>query len=255
MAGIPVGLQMYTVRDKTAEDYVGTYRQVAEMGYQGVEIAGTGGLSADQMKALLDDCGFQRCGSHVGLQEIEQDPQAVIDYNLAIGNPWVVVPYLSEDLRGDAAAWRAMGARLSAIGEKFAAAGLTLCYHNHAFEFDVEENGQYGLDILYSAARPEALQAEIDTYWVQYGKQDPVTYIKRYAGRAPLLHIKDMTPGDHPTFTEVGTGILDFNAIVAAGEECGAKAFIIEQDRCAGDSLESAQTSFGNFMKLLASRG
>ncbi|MCC7492529.1 MAG: sugar phosphate isomerase/epimerase [Fimbriimonadaceae bacterium] len=253
MGSIPVALQMYTVRDKTAADFAGTYRQVAEIGYQGVEIAGTGGLSAAALNALLDDCGFARCGSHVGLAELEADLPQVIDYNLAIGNPYVVVPYLGEELRRDAAAWRAMGAKFAEYGATLQAAGLQLCYHNHAFEFDVQEDGVYGLDLLYQSAPADLLMAEIDTYWVRFGGQCPVDYVTRYRGRAPLIHLKDMTASEPRTFTEVGTGVLDFAGIIKACAGGNVAAWIVEQDRCAGDSLVSAKTSHDNLRGILAS--
>ena len=249
---LPVALQMYTVRDRTAEDFEGTYRAVAAIGYDGVEIAGTGGLSAAAFKKLLDDCGFARCGSHVGLAELENDIQAVIDYNLEVGNPWVVVPWMPEELRRDAAGWRSVGAKMAEYGAVLKAAGLTLGYHNHAFEFDVVENGRYGFDILYDSAPADLLQAEIDTYWVQFGKQDPAAYVATYKDRAPLIHLKDMTAGDNPTFTEIGTGILDFKAIFKAAAGGITAAWIVEQDRCNGPSLDSAKISHDNVRKLLA---
>ncbi len=252
MAGIPVALQMYTVRDRTAEDFEGTYRAVAEIGYDGVEIAGDGGLSAAQMKRLLDDCGFARCGAHIGLDALEGDLQRHLDYHLEIGNRFLVVPWLAENLRGDAAGWRAMGARLATLGEAVKAAGLVLCYHNHAFEFDVREGDLFGFDILYQSAPADLLQCEIDTYWVKAGGQDPAAYVRRYSGRAPLIHLKDMTPGDQPTFTEVGTGTLDFPAIFKAAEGGNVAAWIVEQDRCQRPSLESAKISHDNLRRLLA---
>lgn len=251
MAELPLALQMYTVRDHSAEDFAGTVRATAEMGYQGVELAGTGGLGAAEMNRLLDDCGLTRCGSHVGLQALETDLQREIDYNLAIGNPWVVVPWLPEDLRGDAAGWRAMGERLAGLGEQLQAVGLQLCYHNHAFEFDVRDGDDYGFDLLYASAPAELLQCEIDTYWVKYAGQDPAAYVARYQDRAPLIHLKDMTAGPEPTFAEVGTGTMDFPAIFAAAEGGIAAAWIVEQDRCAGDSLAAARTSLGNLKRML----
>lgn len=253
MANLPIALQMYTVRDRTAEDYEGTYRAVAEIGYQGVEIAGTGGLSAAAMKKLLDDCGFARCGSHVGLGDLEKDLQAQIDYNLEIGNTYVVVPYMPEELRRDAAGWRAVADRLAAIGVQLKAAGLTLCYHNHAFEFEIKEGDTYAFDLLYQCAPADALQCEIDTYWVAAGGEDPADYVARYKNRAPLIHLKDRTAGANPTFTEIGTGTLDFPAIFKAAEGGIAKAWIVEQDRCERPSLESATISFNNLRKLLGS--
>ncbi len=255
MSKLPVALQMYTVRDRTAEDFAGTYRAVAAMGYDGVEIAGDGGLSAAEMKQLLDDCGFARCGIHTMLSALEEDVQKHIDYNLEIGNKYLVVPWMPEELRRDAAGWRAVGARMAAIGAKLKAAGLVLGYHNHAFEFEVKEGDQFGFDILYASAPADLLQCEIDTYWVKFGGQDPAAYVARYKDRAPLLHLKDMTPGPEPTFTEVGTGTLDFASIIKAAEGGVTAALIVEQDRCERPSLESAKISHDNLRRIIAELG
>jgi sugar phosphate isomerase/epimerase len=251
MSGIPIALQMYTVRDKSEADYAGTLRAVAAIGYEAVELASTGGLTATALRQLLSDCGLACVGGHTPLEALDGDPRPAIDYALELGVPYITIPWLGEQYRPDAAAWKAMGGRLAAIGEKVRAAGLYLCYHNHAFEFDVNENGVPGLDLLYANAPAELLGAEIDTYWVQYGGQDPAAYVAKYRDRAPLIHIKDMTKTEPRTFTEVGEGVLDFPAIFKAAAGGPVAAWIVEQDTCPGDSLESAALSFRNLKALL----
>jgi len=246
MPNIPVALQLYTVRDATEKDFVGTVRQVAEMGYAGVEIAGnTGGMSPSELRAFLADLGLAVAGSHIGIEVLESNLDQVIGDNATLGNRWIVCPWMPEDRRKDAAGWRAVAAQLTEIGARVKAAGLQLCYHNHSFEFQ-RFDGETGFDIFYGAADPDLVQAEIDTYWVQHGGEEPSATIARFAGRAPLVHLKDMTPGDSPTFTEVGNGILDFRAIFAASERAGVEWYIVEQDTCAGPSVESARTSLAN---------
>ena len=97
MSQIPIALQLYTVRDETAKDFKGTVRKVAQMGYAGVELAGDGGLSAEEMSDLLGETGLKPAGSHVGLNLFEQQLDQVIAYNLAIGNLWVGVPAPSSE--------------------------------------------------------------------------------------------------------------------------------------------------------------
>ncbi len=251
MSTIPIALQMYTLRDASSADFRGTLSKVAEIGYDAIELAGNGGLSASELKALLGDLGLQCLGSHTGFEELEADTQKVIDYNLGIGNPYVVVPWLGEQYRGDAAGWKAMGARFAQLGAKLKDAGLTLCYHNHAFEFEVEENGVPGLDLFYDNAPADLLAVELDTYWVKFAGQDPAAYVAKYRDRLPLVHIKDMTAGDAPTFTEVGTGIMDFPAIFAAAEGGAVKAWIVEQDQTQIDPVESVTISYRNLRELL----
>ncbi len=252
MAKIPVALQMYTVRDQTDIDFIGTYKKVAEIGYPGVEIAGTGGLSAAEMKALLDDCGFGRAGIHFGIEALESDLSAAIDYALGIDSKYITCPWMPEERRRDAEGWKATAKTLCQIGKKIAEAGLLFSYHNHSFEFQ-KFDGEYGLDILY-ANSCNSLNAQIDTYWVKHGGEDPAAYIRKYAGRVPLVHIKDMSDDPEPTFTEIGNGILDWPSIFAAGEAAGTQWFIVEQDTCKGPSLESAKISFENLKTLNAER-
>ncbi|MBM3475514.1 MAG: sugar phosphate isomerase/epimerase [Armatimonadetes bacterium] len=249
MPTIPVSLQTYTVRNVLADDFVGVVKQIAEMGYAGIEIGGNlGGMSPGEFRSFVGDLGLALTGNHVGIDALESNLSQVIDENLAIGNRWIVCPWMPEDRRQDAAGWRTVAGLLSEIGAKVKAAGLQLCYHNHSFEFQ-RFDGQTGFDIFYAAADPDLVQAEIDTYWVQHGGDDPAATIERFAGRVPLVHLKDMTPGDSPTFTEVGNGILDFPAIFAASERAGVEWYIVEQDTCAGPSLERARISFDNLRK------
>jgi len=246
MPTIPVALQTYTVRDVLADDFAGTIRQIARMGYRGIEIgANLGGMSPEEFRSFVDDLGLALTGNHVGIDVLEGHLDQVIDDNLTIGNQWVVCPWMPEDRRRDAAGWRRVAGVMGEIGQRLDAAGLQLCYHNHSFEFQ-RFDGETGFDIFYAAADPELVLAEIDTYWVQHGGDDPAATIERFAGRVPLVHLKDMTPGDPPTFTEVGNGILDFPAIFAASEAAGVEWYIVEQDTCARPSLESARLSLEN---------
>jgi sugar phosphate isomerase/epimerase len=245
MARIPIALQVYTVRDVLADDFVGTIAKVAEMGYAGIETGGTGPMAPSAFKLFVDDLGLRIAGNHTGLDALEKDLSAVIDLNHAIGNSWIVVSWMPEERRADAAGWRKAAATMGEIGAKVKEAGLQLCYHNHSFEFQRFE-GKTGFDIFYGAADPSLVHAEIDTYWVQHGGEDPAATIARFKNRVPLVHVKDMLGDDARSFAEVGEGILDWQAILAASEAAGAKWYIVEQDVCQRPSLESARLSLEN---------
>lgn len=248
MSRIPVALQLYTVRDQLADDFCGTVRKVAEMGYAGVEFAGTGGLSATQMNDLLGETGLKPAGSHIGLGLFENELDEQIAYSKAIGNRFLGVPALPGDMRNPEG-FRKVAAFMNRVGAQLAAEDLVLYYHNHAFEFDVMD-GVRGLDILYGETDPALVKLESDVYWVVYGGEDPAELITRYAGRFPLIHLKDMIgEGDARTFAEVGEGSIDFEPIFAASEAQGAEWYIVEQDRCARPSLESAKISIDNLKK------
>lgn len=245
MAKIPVALQMYTVREDAGRDFVGTLRKVVALGYAGVEFAGTGGMTAPDLKRLLDDLGLQVAGSHVGLDTLEGALDAALEYNLTLGNRFVVCPWLPEDRRRDADDYRRLADVLNDIGRACRELGLQFCYHNHAFELQ-SFNGQTGLDILFEATDPDLVKAELDTYWVEYGGASAVEYLRRYAGRTPLVHLKDMADDPQRSFAEVGTGTMDFDAIFAASEAAGVEWYIVEQDTCQRPPLESVEISLKN---------
>jgi sugar phosphate isomerase/epimerase len=242
MAAIPIALQMYTVRDDAAKDFVGVLRQVAEIGYAGVELAGNGGLSASELKSLLGDLGLKVAGSHVGLAQLEGDLSEALDYNYELGNRYVVCPWLPEDRRS-AEGYRALAQTLNTAGADCKERGMQLCYHNHAFELE-RFGGETGLDILFGVADPELVKVELDTYWVEKGGESAAEFVRKYAGRVPLVHLKDMTKDESQTFAEVGEGSMDFGAIFSASEAAGVEWYIVEQDTCRRPPLESIRISF-----------
>ncbi len=249
MSQLPVALQMYTVRDVAERDFLGTLRQVAQIGYAGVELAGTGGLSAPELKAALADLGLVAVGSHTPLHVLESDLADVIEFHQAIGCPHVIVPWVPLERRQTLDGWRQVAASLNRIGREVRQAGLYLCYHNHAFEFEPFD-GKFALDWLYELTDPDLVKAELDTYWMQYAGQDPAAYIRKYADRVGLLHLKDMEPGDERMFAEVGEGVLDWPAIFQAAEASAVRWYVVEQDRCRRPSVESARLSFENLKKM-----
>ena len=245
MPKLPIALQMYTVRDDTARDFAGVVRQVAQIVYAGVELAGRGSLSVRELRDVLNETNLRVCGSHSGIDQIENDMAQVVAENAEIGNTRIVVPYLGEDRRQGADGYKKTAETLNRLGETLRTQGLTLCYHNHAFEFEPLENGQIGLDILLDNTDPMLVKAEVDTYWVLVGGQDPVAFIQKHRGRVPLLHLKDRDKSDG-SFAEVGTGDLPLDALIAAAPEVGVEWLIVEQDVCKRPPLESVKISYDN---------
>ncbi len=248
MATIPIALQLYTVRDQAAKDFPGTVRKVAQMGYAGVEFAGTGGLSASALRDLLAETSLQPAGNHTGLDQFVNSLDEVIAFNQTIGNKFVGVPYMPKEYQNPAG-FRKAAAMMNEFGAQLKQAGLVLYYHNHAFEFDVID-GERGIDILYKETDPNLVKMECDVYWVHYAGEDAAALIRANSGRFPLIHLKDMTgTGKERTFTEVGEGNIDFGPIFAASEAQGTEWYIVEQDICARPSLESARLSLENLKK------
>ncbi len=243
MAKIPVALQIYTVRDEAAKDFTGTLERIAALGYVGVELGGTGDLSVPTLKKLLQNLGLGIAGNHVGLEVLETDLESVLDVNAELGNRYVACPWAPPERRKDADGYRRLAETLTGIGRRCRERGMLFCYHHHDFEL-AKHDGQPGLDILLGASDPDAVRIELDTYWAEYGGGSAVDYLTRYTGRIPLVHLKDMADDEKRSFAEVGSGILDFDAIFAAGEKAGVEWWIVEQDICPGPSMESAKISF-----------
>jgi sugar phosphate isomerase/epimerase len=249
MRSIQVGLQLYTVRNETAKDYLGTLRQVAAIGYAGVEFAGFGGLSAVEIKAALDDLGLKAAGSHVGIELLRENLTAVIDYHVTIGASRVIIPWLPEPLRPGGDGWTTLCAEIPTMGKACAEAGLQFCYHNHDFEFQLVD-GVPALDKLFAETDPALLKAELDLYWVTVAGRSPVEYVNKYAGRLPSVHVKDMAADASRTYAEVGEGIIDWQPIFAAAETAGVEWYIVEHDDPQKyPPMESVAISFANLKK------
>src|SRR5579875_1160642 len=105
VATIPVALQLYTLREQLREDFAGTLRAVAKIGYSGVELAGYGGMSAKNLKRLLDDLDLRVAGDHVGLPVLEEHLDEALDFAREIGNQFVVCPFVPESRRKTADDW------------------------------------------------------------------------------------------------------------------------------------------------------
>lgn len=238
MSTLPFALQLYTVRDHLEADFPGTLERVKEAGYDAVEVAGFGTYTVPEVRRMLGDAGLRPVSTHVDGNQVIDEPGAVAEIAHDLGVNHVVMSWSPVEPE----AWRTLVPKLDASGAALKEAGITFCYHNHAHEF-VPIDGQPMLDYLLENTAPEHVSAELDTYWIKEGGQDPAAYIAKYAGRCPLLHCKDMTAGKDHTFAEVGEGVLDWDAIFAAAKQAGVAWYIVEQDLCAGDSVESARIS------------
>lgn len=250
MRRMGIGLQLFTLREDLAKDFRGTLRQVAEMGYEGVEFAGYGGLPADELKQLLQELNLKAIGAHVSLANMKADLNKEIEYLHTIGAKYLICPYIAAEDRENPEAWKSLFAYFAEAGQQVNEQGLQFAYHNHAFEFEMKVDDQYVFDALYASASPEAIQVEMDAGWVQFAGLDTLQYIANYAGRLPLLHLKDfkgVINGQINT-VELGQGEIDLPSVIQAGSDAGVEWIIVEQDRCANPPLESVATSY-NWLK------
>lgn len=246
-----IGVQVYSVRDFAEKDFADTMRKIKAMGYDGVELAGDYGLSADCIKKVLDEVGLIALSAHVPMVDMYEKPEETFAFYRELGVPYIAVPYISDEYRPGTSAFPQTIEMIREIGENAKKNGMKLLYHNHDFEF-VKVDGKYGLDVLYDSVSDDLLATEIDTCWVKVAGEDPAAYVLKYSGRAPVVHLKDFYKEEGASrdgmyeligiakkvnataafeFRAVGHGMQKFPSIIEAAEKAGAEWLVVEQDR------------------------
>ena len=245
---VKIGVQLYSVRDELEKDFEGTLSRVKAMGYEGVEFAGLYGKSAEAVKALCEKYDLVPVSAHVPLGEMRDDPHVLETY-AAIGCRFVAIPWLEDKDRPGHPGFEKMIQDAAILGAYAKKLGMQLAYHNHDFEFD-KVDGKYALDVIYETIPADLLLAELDTCWVNVGGADPVAYVRKYAGRVDIIHLKDFagkksenmyaligvndgkkedTVGDFE-FRPLGQGLQNMPAILKAAEESGTEWAVVEID-------------------------
>lgn len=245
MSALPIGIQLYTLREQLAGDFTGTLDALQNLGLQNVELAGEyGGLDAPALRAALDARGLSARAAHLPLDRLEADPSGVAAFLHRLGARHAVYPY---HRAGSEAEWSSLAERLERLAAELAGEGITLSYHNHDHELTQQFGGQPVLDLLAEAAPSLAL--ELDVAWIHAGGHDPLDYLRRYAGRVPLLHLKDVRRTAEGWQTvELGAGEVPLDAVLDAVPQ-GTQVFY-EQDHSQG--LESVRQSLAYLRGLPA---
>lgn len=247
-----VGIQLYTLREYSQHDFPGTVKKVADMGYDAIEFAGFSNLPAPEVKKMMADLGLVTAGSHEGFEGLDTKLDERIEFNLGIENPNMICPSMPGIFReAGVDGFKQFAEKLNIFGEKIKQAGMQFYYHNHDFEFQKVDD-RCLFSYLLEGTNPDLVKLEVDLYWVKKGGHDPVEFIKKHATRSLMLHMKDMTADESATFAPVGTGIIDFPAIMKVAREIGVRWFVVEQDRSSGNILEEVEISLKNMKKLLS---
>ena len=243
------GLQLYSVRDAAAVDFKQAVRDVAKIGYKYVEFAGFFGLPAEEVKALLDECGLEVSGTHSPWQDLKPTKiMETVAYHKTIGNPRYIVP----------------GADLSTLEkiEEFvnvmnfaqpilAAEGIKLGYHNHSHEFIVMP---WGSTIHAELERRTNVEFEIDTFWAFNANLDPLATLERLKHRMSVIHLKDGFKANTPDFKgakgmALGEGEAPVAAVRRKAIELGFK-MVVESETCQPSGIEEVTRCF-NYLKKL----
>jgi sugar phosphate isomerase/epimerase len=246
--------QLYTIRQstQTAADFADAMRKLRAIGYTAVQVSGIGPtIPPAEVKAMVDDVGLAICNTHIAYERLQNELPAVIEQHrlwdcrhVAVGS----MPGAYRDAGEEG--YRRFAREASDIGRRLRDAGLTFSYHNHSFEF-ARFGRRTGLDVIYEESDPRYLQAEIDTYWVQHGGGDPAQWIRKVAGRMPVVHLKDMVVhGGQPIMAEIAEGNLNWPAILEACRAAGVEWYAVEQDECQRQPIDSLAISYANLRAM-----
>ncbi len=243
-AKIPMGIEMYSVRDELKKDPQETVRAIAAMGYQGLEFYAPyfewSHAQAKEMKKLLDDLGIECFSTHNDASYMNQaNIQKAIDLNLNLGSKYVVMA--SSRPKPGLDGWTEIADALNFASEKLEASGLQAGYHNHQLEF-TPVGGVRPMEILAKNTKPSVM-LQLDVGTCLEAGSDPAAWIRANPGRIRSVHCKDWAPGPDKGYSVLfGEGIADWKAIFAAAESVGgAEYYLMEQEGSRYPEFETAK--------------
>lgn len=251
MSDSVIAAQLYTLREhtRTPDAVARTLEKVKEIGYDAVQLSALGPIEPTHLARLLADTGLTACATHVAYERLRDDTAAVIAEHQLWACNRTAIPVTPPEYR-TAEGYARFAREASELAREVAAAGVAVSYHNHSFEM-VRFGDRTGLEILFAEADPDAISAEIDTYWIQHGGGDPAAWIRSLPGRVPLVHLKDMVIYDNQqVYAEVGEGNLNWPGILDACRAGGTEWYIVEQDECRRDPFDSLRISLRNLHTL-----
>ena len=252
--GLPIGLQLYSVRDLLPKDFDGTLAKVRAAGYTEVEAAGYYKRTATEFRHAMDQAGLRCVSTHHSMGDLKPRVDELVEYGHTLGleyiicsyplhrNPATPGPFKLDD-------WRYMADELNKVGAKAKAAGITFGYHNHTPEFGTEDGILYYTELM-RLTDPALVVFEMDCGWVRASGQDPVAFLAKTPERFPLLHVKDMeknAKGEQHS-TVMGQGTVDWRPILRAAT--GLKHYFIEQEDFSMDVMEALKLDAAYMRKL-----
>ena len=239
-----IAIQLWSVRDVMENDYGGTLKKLAQMGYTGVEFAGYGGLSPQEMKDILASNKLKPVGSHISVKRLCENLEEEIAYHKVLGTEYLICPYYEMKSKDDvltlANILKPAIARITDEGFKFA-------YHNHAHEFALSDDSVYLLDILFQNLPPQAVM-ELDVFWAAHAGVKLFEYMEKHRDRLKLLHIKQIDKDKR--CVDLDKGVLDFKEIISRAKSLGTEQFILEQEEYEVSSMVSVKNDI-DFLKTL----
>lgn len=242
-AKIPLGVQLYSVREQCAKDLPGTLAAVAKIGYKGVEFAGYHGRSAKELRQMLDDLGLVACGTHTPYESVLAAKLAeTIEFNRTIGNKFLIVPSMTGKTKSE---WLDKAKLFNELADKVKAEGMFVGYHAHAHDFQKLE-GESAWDIFFGNTKSEVVM-QLDTSNCHEGGAEPLAVLKKYPGRAKTIHIKANGGGPEAV---IGEDKVDWKGVFAFCEGQGGTQWYVLEHESSKDPIDAVRRSFAALKQM-----
>jgi sugar phosphate isomerase/epimerase len=253
---IPLGVQLYTVREMAEKDLPETLKQIRAIGYDEVETYG-GGYShpADKLRAILQNAGLRAPSGHFAYDSL---PGKFV-YAKQLGLKWVVCPVIPQSM-WTLDGFHAAAKQFNVLGRRAQDIGMRFAFHNHDYEFRDYGGGKTGYSILLEETDPAHVFFELDCYWAAQAGHDPLTMLRRMGKRVRMLHLKDRKPG-FPTsfdtgstsghFAPVGEGSIAWKPILEQARRLAVEHYFVEQDNTYEHPIQSIRASYRYLRPLL----
>ena len=251
-----LGAQLFSVRNatQTPEGIHETFRKIKAIGYENVQVSGTGPIEAERLHAISEETELPIVCTHSTFDRIVNDTDALINEHKIFGCPVIGLGAMPKEMRdGGREGLETFFSILSEPSKKILDAGLHFAYHNHGFEFKTasETDGTMYDEMLRRCSDWHFI---MDTYWVQYAGYSPIEYIAKIGSeRLVNIHFKDMANNEKRSICPCGHGVLDFVSIYETCKKTGVQNVLIEQDNApdSPDAFADMETSFRHLRPII----
>jgi sugar phosphate isomerase/epimerase len=245
-----IGLQIYSVLGIKPGEVLSAIERLAKIGYDGVEFLDCNPIpGAKDIRKTLNASGIAASGLHTSYESLINDLNAVLDYSLEIGAPFIVVPRLPVDLRFDDGCKKASEA-LARVAEELKPNGIRMAFHHHDWEI-IEHDGRCPLDIMLETIPQDVFSIQAEIFWFECCGIDPLYFLNKYQNRITSLHIADKKSKSEHIYTELGKGVINLKPIVETCKRIGVEWYNIEQENYESDIFTSLTYDVKYLKKLL----
>ena len=235
--------QMYSVRKEFEKDCEGTIKKLKEIGFDYVQVDGMRGHDERVVADLLKKYDLKPVGLHIKHDRFMNDLDGIVEEAYLFGCKTIYDKYIDDEEQNEEG-YRKTKEALIEAARKLGALGFRVGLHNPEYDYNNQIDGRNVMEYITDPVNGTCVYAEPDTYWITVAGKDPVEEIKKYSGRMPIIHCKDIIKSLDPmdfenNLTEVGSGDVDFKSILKYGVENGVEYFCIEQDHSKIGMFES----------------